>query len=93
MDDRAQQLSHLERLADELKQRGLTVELADERSKPQLTVANAQTASLYERVLCHQGDDGSWKFWWPWKQPIGLVDELSVVVDKIASVLRSVEGV
>ena len=93
MTDREEQCSHLERLADELKRRGFATDLASQITKPHLVVANAETPSMHERVLCAQADDGAWVFWWPWKQPIGSVDDLDVVVEKIAAVLRSVEGV
>lgn len=92
MSTREEQLAHLKRLADELEQRGFAIDLADQRSKPQLTVANAEMPALFERVVCTQSEDGSWGFWWPWKQPIGSVDDLEMVIGKIASVLRSVEG-
>jgi hypothetical protein len=68
------------------------VELVDKVSKPCLRVANAATPTLNERVLCHQADDDSWVFWWPWRQPIGSVDDLPMVVSKVAEVLRSVQG-
>lgn len=93
MELRAQQLAFLTKLADELaSQGGFTTELASKLSKPHLKVANAETPSLNERVLCDRADDGSWSFWWPWKQPIGSVDDLSLVVNRIALVLRSVES-
>jgi hypothetical protein len=79
-------------LADELKHHGFRTELASNGPKPCLRVANAETSTLNERVLCRRADDGSWVFWWPWKQPIGSVDDLAAVVGKIAAVLRSVEG-
>lgn len=87
-----EQRVHLQRLADDLKAKGFAVELMGKLSLPFLKVANAETPTLNERVLCHQADDESWVFWWPWKQPIGSVDDLAVVVEKIAAVLRSVEG-
>lgn len=93
MTDREQQLVHLEQLAKELKQRGFSVELVGKLTKPFLKVANAETPTLNERVLCYQADDGSWVLWWPWKQPIGSVDDLEVVIEKISVVLRSVEGI
>jgi hypothetical protein len=46
---------------------------------------------LNERVLCEQAPNDSWAFWWPWKQPIGSVDELNTVMDKLAAVLKSVD--
>jgi hypothetical protein len=84
--------THLERLADELKQRGFRTELVGKVSKPLLRVANAEHPTLNERVLCEQTPDGAWVFYWPWKQPIGSVDDLAIVASKIAEVLRSVEG-
>ena len=92
VNDRDEQLAHLERLADELKHWSFVTELIGNVSKPYLRVANAETPTLNERVLCHQAADGAWIFRWPWKQPIGSVDELDAVVDKIAAVLKSVEG-
>jgi hypothetical protein len=90
--DREQQLAYLERLADELKQRGFIAGLVGTASKPYLKVANADTPTLNERVQCHQADDDSWVYWWPWNQPIGSVDDLESVTGKISAVLRSVEG-
>jgi hypothetical protein len=89
---REKQVTHLERLAEQLNGQGFTAELVGTVSKPYLRIANADTPTLNERVLCYQMDDESWVFWWPWKQPIGLVDDLELVVGKIAAVLRSVEG-
>ena len=87
-----EQRAHLQHLADELTKREFSVELVSKLALPYLKVANADTPTLNERVLCHQADDESWVFWWPWKQPIGSVDDLDVVVEKIAAVLRPVEG-
>jgi hypothetical protein len=92
MELRQQQLAHLGKLAEELTSNGLVAELVGKVSKPYLKVANADTPTLNERVLCQQCDDGSWSFWWPWRQPIGSVDDLETVVGKITSVLRSVEA-
>ena len=92
MDTRKQQLVHLEHLAAELVKRGFGVELVGAISKPCLKVANADTPSLNEHVQCDSSDDGSWSFWWPWKQPIGAVDDLETVIEKITVVLRSVEA-
>jgi hypothetical protein len=92
MEPREMMLAHLEKLASALDGHGFTGEPAGKTSKPHLKVANAETPSLNERVLCRQADDGSWSFWWPWAQRIGSVDDLSAVVEKIAMVLRSPEG-
>jgi hypothetical protein len=87
-----EKLTYLERLADELARREFTAEVVIKGTKSYLKVANASTPKLKGQVLCQQGEDGSWAFWWPWQQPIGPVDDLDAVVAKIASVLRSVEG-
>ena len=89
--EREQCLAHLEQLANELDKRAFSTELTGAIAKPYLTVANGMQPQLNERVLCEQAEDGSWSFWWPWKQPIGSVDDLETVVEKIAAVLRSVE--
>lgn len=92
MKEHDRQLAHLRRLADGLTKRGFTVALAHDATPPYLKVANPGTPALNERVLCRCADDGSWCFWWPWRRPIGSVDEQEVVIRKIAAVLRSVEG-
>jgi hypothetical protein len=92
MEERTQRLAHLERLSEELTDRGFKTKLVGQISKPYLNVANAETPSLNERVQCQPADDGSWSYWWPWKQPIGAVDDLETVAEKIAAVLRSVES-
>jgi len=93
VNDRDEQRVHLHHLADELHQHGFVTELTSNISKPYLQVANSGTPTLNERVLCHQDENEAWLFWWPWKQPIGSVDDLPSVVEKIAAVLKSVEGV
>jgi hypothetical protein len=55
-------------------------------------VENPNHRELNERVFCRPADDGTWCFWWPWRQPIGSVDDLETVVGKIMAVLRTVEG-
>jgi hypothetical protein len=91
MEQREQQLIYLRKLADALKGHGFTTELLGKVSKPSLKVANAETPSLNERVLCKQNTEGLWVYEWPWQQPIGAVDDLVLVVSRIATVLRSVE--
>lgn len=91
MEIREQQIAHLERLAQELTSQGFVVEMAAAISKPHLKVANAGQPTLNERVQCQRAADSSWSYWWPWNQPIGPVDDLDGVADKIGLVLRSVE--
>lgn len=88
---RAEEVTHLERLQAELSKRGLGAKLITKGGRSYLKVANPNMPELNERVLCHAAEDESLCFWWPWGQPIGSVDDLEVVAEKIAAVLRSVE--
>ena len=92
MQEDIEELTHLERLAAELTQHGLSAQVITKGRRLCVKVANPDTPQLNERVLCDRADDGSWCYWWPWKQPIGSVDDLELVVGKIAAVLRSVGG-
>ncbi len=87
-----EQLVHLRRLAEELRNRGFASQLLDTVRPPYIKVANPDSPELTERVLCRPAEDGSWCFWWPWQQPIGSADDIAVVSRKIMTVLRSVQG-
>jgi hypothetical protein len=86
------EVTHLESLAAELTRRGLHAHVVARSARPYVKVANPQTPELNERVLCRRADDQSLCFWWPWRQPIGSVDDLETVAAKITTVLRSVES-
>ena len=92
MEAHEEQLAHLERLAQALDPGAFAAEVVRTIPGPYLKVANARTPALNEQVHCRQTDDGSWVFQWPWKQPIGPVDDLETVTGKIAEVLRPVVG-
>ena len=92
MESEEQGRAYLERLAGELSRREFTAELVTRKSQLHLMVANRDNPGLSERVLCYSTSEGSWHFWWPWRQPIGAVDDLETVAGKITVVLRSVEG-
>jgi hypothetical protein len=92
MEATEEQLAHLDRLAGALQPQPYTAEVIRSVSRPYLKVANAGTPELNEQVYCGQAEDGSWVFQWPWGQPIGSVDDLETVADKIIEVLRSVVG-
>lgn len=79
-----------ERLADELTKRQFKAHLEGSESL-YLAVENPDQPELNEHVRCRTAPDGNWCFWWPWCQPIGSVDDLEIVTDKIVAVLRSVE--
>jgi len=85
------QQEHLERLADELSKWQFTARLAGRESDQYLVVENPDHRDLNERVHCYPAEDGTWCFWWPWRQPIGSVDDLGIVVGKVMAVLRTVE--
>lgn len=88
-----EELTHLKRLGEALISQGFTAQLAGSNTtRPYLKVANGETPRLNGCVQAAQAADGSWCYWWPWRQPIGAVDDLETVIGKIASVLRSVEG-
>jgi hypothetical protein len=86
-----EQLAHLRGLAGELRGLDFRAELRDTDTSPYLKAINRGGATLNERVLCERAPDRSWHFLWPWKQPIGGVDDVAGVARKIADVLRSVE--
>ncbi len=92
MEQREEQVGHLERLAEELTRRQFRAAVVTRDTRPYVRVTNSESSELTERVLCLPAEDGSWCFWWPWHQPIGSVDDMESVVTKIMAVLRSVEG-
>jgi len=83
---------HLAALAEELTASVMSAELVGDIAKPYLNVALADTPNQTERVLCQLGGEGLGSFWWPWQQSIGAVDDLDLVMSRIATVLRSVEA-
>jgi hypothetical protein len=87
-----EQLAHLQRLADELTSQGFTAELLSGEREPSVRATNPDSAQFSEQVLCQRADDGSWGFWWPWKQPIGSTRDPASAAATIITVLRSVEG-
>lgn len=88
----SEEVTHLEHLAAGLARHGLSTQVITGGRRPFVKVANTDTPQLNERVFCDRGDDGAWGYWWPWRQPIGSVDDLETVIRKITAVLRSVEG-
>ena len=82
----------LSRLADELRRWQYNARFGGSGSGQYLLVKNPHHRDLNERVHCRTAADGTWCFWWPWRQPIGSVDDLETVAGKIMAVLRTVEG-
>lgn len=92
MQEPNEEVTHLESLAAELNRRGLNARVVARGARPYVMAANPDTPELNERVQCRRADDESLCFWWPWRQPIGSVDDLETVAGKITAVLRSVES-
>jgi hypothetical protein len=93
MEVREEQLVHLKRLAEALTKNGLSTDLVDRGPKPYLDVAQANTPALNVQVECRQAGSGSWSFWWkPSQRSIGSVNDLALVVSRIAIVIRPVEA-
>jgi hypothetical protein len=88
---RDKQLAHLQCLADDLTSRNFTAWVHDAATRPYLRAASPGTPELTERVFCRPAADGSWCFWWPWKQPIGSAEDVASVSGKIMTVLSSIE--
>ncbi len=87
-----EQHEYLRRLAGELRKWQFTTRFEVSGSDHYLLVENPDHWDLNERVHCRPAADGTWCFWWPWRQPIGSVDDLETVTGKIMAVLRTVEG-
>jgi hypothetical protein len=83
--------THLERLAQELRQRQWTARLGRRGSAPILTVVNPGAPRITETVIC-SGSAGDYVFCWSWRQTIGPVGEVSGAADRIQHVLRGVES-
>jgi hypothetical protein len=92
MESRERCITCLERLASELTKRGFSANVTVTGNRPHLQVINPDSPTLSERVYCQTAADDSWCLWWPWRQPIGCIDDLELVAGKIMTVLRSVQG-
>lgn len=83
--------THLERLAQELRQRQWTADLDHRGSASALTVTNPDVPRITESIICRDSS-GDYAFCWSWSQAIGPVGEVSGVADRIQHVLRGVES-
>lgn len=80
--------AHLERLAEALQRRGRHAALGDRT--PHLRVSNPAAPVMAETVRCEQTPNG-WQYMWSWRTPIGPVEDVEVVADAVANVLRAVD--
>jgi DNA/RNA-binding domain of Phe-tRNA-synthetase-like protein len=85
------QLAYLRLLSDGLRKQEFEAKIVHRGGRSHLQVTNPQMTKLTEEVLCQPADDGTWCFWWPWRQSLGTVEDIDAVVGKIMTVLRSVE--
>lgn len=88
-----ERLDHLERLGEELTERGFLVRtVTPATGPPYLRVANPVAPVLTDRVMCERGADGQYWFWWPWAQRIGPVDDVAGAATRVARVLATTNG-
>jgi len=79
--------AELERLADELRARGLETQLvAPAGNRPYLHVRNPAARVLAENIVT----EGGW-YWYSWAERIAEIHEVVSTAEKITRVLRAVE--
>jgi hypothetical protein len=78
------QAVYLEKLADELSDRGL-----EAWRRPSLYVVNPSARALEENVYVGCGKDGIWWFWWSWAERIAVADDVDLAASTIVRVLAS----
>jgi hypothetical protein len=80
---------YLEKLAEELKNRGLEAWLmAPPGRVPSVYVTNPAARALEENVYAHRGKDGLWWLWWSWAERISPADDLEAAASAVLRVLR-----
>ena len=86
------QAVYLEKLADELIDRGLEAWLMAPPGRiPSLYVVNPAARALEESVVVACGKDGMWWFWWSWAERIGAEEDLDGAAAHIQRVLAVTE--
>lgn len=85
--------AYLDKLADELTQRGLEAWLmAPSGRVPSLYVTNPAARALEENVYVGCGKDGLWWFWWSWAERISIADDVNAAATAIVRVLALPRG-
>jgi hypothetical protein len=80
---------YLEKLAEELKNRGLEAWLmAPPGRVPSVYITNPAARALEENVYANRGKDGLWWFWWSWAERVSLADDLEAAATAVLRVLR-----
>ena len=84
------QLEHLEKLGEELAQRGMQIRMVLPPGRvPSLHVVNPEARALEEHIYAGCGSDGSWWFWWSWAERISATEHLATAASAIVRVLAS----
>ena len=80
---------YLEKLAEELKNRGLEAWLmAPPGRVPSVYITNPAARALEENVYANRGKDGLWWFWWSWAERVSPADDLEAAATAVSHVLR-----
>jgi hypothetical protein len=82
------QSAYLDKLAEELTQRGLDAWLmAPPGRVPSVYVVNPAARALEDNVYVDRGKDGLSWFWWSWAERIAIADDLDAAASAIVRVL------
>ncbi|RAY11976.1 hypothetical protein DPM19_26870 [Actinomadura craniellae] len=80
-------IDYLEKLGDELVNRGFRVRITVPRGQPpSLHVMNPDASALTENILVEAGAEGWW-YWWSWAERIATADDVMGAADRVARVL------
>jgi hypothetical protein len=91
--NRAAATVYLDKLAEELTNRGLEAWLmAPPGRVPSVYITNPAARALEENVYADWGKDGLCWFWWSWAERISIADDLDAAVTAITRVLSLPRG-
>jgi hypothetical protein len=83
----AEVTDRLNELAAELSALGWTAEVRSPSGKlPWLRARNPEPGALVlsENIYARPDEDGNWRYWWPWKQPIaGTSAETASIIVRV----------
>jgi hypothetical protein len=79
---------HLEQLGAALQRRGWSVVLIEQGGETALKVTNPSAREVSELVFCRRGRGGTFKYHWPWREPIAPVSSMGIAIERIRDLLR-----